>query len=170
MRKLLILAFVAPILFWLTIAHDSNETVTAYQDPDKNRQAEKQFINPKELSAPGSYTHVVTVNQGKLIFVSGQVALNKQGEVVGKGDLRAQATQVYENLKVALAAVGATFADVVKVNTYVVNYKPADAAIIREIRSKYNVPERLPASTLIGVQALAREDFLIEVEVIAAVR
>ncbi len=69
----------------------------------------------------------------------------------------------------ALAAVGATFADVVKVNTYVVNYKPSDAMIVREVRNKYNVPEKLPASTLIGVQALAREDFLIEVELIAAV-
>ena len=170
MRKLLILAFVAPTLFLLTIAHVSNETVTATQDPNKSRETEKQYVNPKDLSAPGSYTHVVTVNPGKMIFVSGQVALNKQGEVVGKGDLRAQATQVYENLKVALTAVGATFADVVKVNTYVVNYKPTDAAIIREIRSKYNVPEKLPASTLVGVQALAREDFLIEVEVIAAVK
>ena len=169
MRKVLLLTFVGLVFSFLTVLRDSNLRVIANQDPNKNKQAEKQYVNPKELSAPGTYTHVVTVNQGKLIFVSGQVALNKQGEIVGKGDLRVQATQVYENLKAALAAGGATFADVVKVNTYVVNYKPTDAAIIREVRGKYNVPEKLPASTLVGVQALAREDFLIEVEVIAAV-
>lgn len=145
------------------------KTVEAGQDQDKKNQTERQYINPSDLSAPGSYTHVVVSNQRKLIFVSGQVALNKQGEVVGKGDLRAQASQVFENLKIALAAAGATFGDVVKINTYVVNYKPTDAAIIREVRGKYFAKEKAPASTLVGVQALAREDFLIEVEIIAAV-
>jgi enamine deaminase RidA (YjgF/YER057c/UK114 family) len=140
----------------------------AGQDPDKKKQTERQYINPNDLSASGSYTHVVVANQRKLIFVSGQVALNKQGEVVGKGDLRAQATQVFENLKIALAAAGATFGDVVKMNTYVVNYRPTDAAMIREVRGKYFAKEKPPASTLVGVQALAREDFLIEVEIIAA--
>jgi hypothetical protein len=75
------------------------KTVDAGQDQDKKKQTERQSINPNDLSAPGSYTHVVVANQRKLIFVSGQVSLNKQGEVVGKGDLRAQATQVFENLK-----------------------------------------------------------------------
>jgi enamine deaminase RidA (YjgF/YER057c/UK114 family) len=97
------------------------------------------------------------------------VALNKQGEIVGKGDLRAQTIQVFENLKTALAAAGASFSDVVKMNTYVVNYKPTDAAVIREVRSKYTSKEKPPASTLVGIQALAREDFLIEVEVTAVV-
>jgi enamine deaminase RidA (YjgF/YER057c/UK114 family) len=169
MRKLLIPAFVVLILFFLTMTRNPEGRDNTNQDQNKKKQAEKQFVNPKDLNAPGSYTHVVTVNQGKMIFVSGQVALNKQGEVVGKGDLRAQATQVFENLKIALAAAGATFADVVKINTYVVNYKPTDVTIIREVRSKYISKEKPPASTLVGVQALAREDFLIEVEVIAAV-
>jgi enamine deaminase RidA (YjgF/YER057c/UK114 family) len=170
MKKVLLgfVLSVVSVLFFLTMLRGSEGSVSANQDPPRNK-AERQYVNPKDLSAPGTFTHVVTVHQGKMIYVSGQVALNKQGELVGKGDLRAQATQVYENLKVALAAVGATFADVVKVNTYVVNYKPSDVAIIREIRGKYNVPEKLPASTLVGIQALAREDFLIEVEVVAAV-
>jgi len=168
MKKHLSRIFVLLILI-LTLAHDHDSTVTAYQDQTTSKPAEKQFVNPKDLNAPTSYTHVVTVNQGKMIFVSGQVALNKQGDIVGKGDLRAQTTQVFENLKTALAAVGATFSDVVKVNTYVVNYKPTDVAIIRELRSKYLPKDKPPASTLVGVQSLAREDFLIEVEVIAAI-
>ncbi|MCI0336669.1 MAG: RidA family protein [Acidobacteria bacterium] len=169
MSKLPITASAILILFFSTRTGNSEKRVNVNQDETKKKQAEKQFVNPKDLSPPGSYTHVVTVNRGKMIFVSGQVALNKQGEIVGKGDLRVQATQVFENLKIALTAAGATFADVVKMNTYVVNYKPADVAIIREVRSKYLSKERPPASTLVGVPALAREDFLIEVEVIAAV-
>ncbi len=85
MKKLLILTFVTPALFLLAIIHDSNGRVIANQDPNKNKQAEKQFVNPKDLNAPGSYTHVVTAKPAKMIFVSGQVSLNKQGEVVGKG-------------------------------------------------------------------------------------
>jgi enamine deaminase RidA (YjgF/YER057c/UK114 family) len=135
----------------------------------QNKKPQAEFINPKDLHPPGSYTHVVSVNQGKLVFVSGQVALNKEGAIVGKGDLRVQATQVFENLKTALAAAGASFSDVIKMNTYVVNCKPTDVAAIREIRNKYIAKERPPASTLVGVQALAREDFLIEIEVVATV-
>ena len=69
---------------------------------------EKKFINPPELSAPRGYTHVVTATGGKMVFIAGQVAWDSKGEVVGKGDLRAQATQAYTNLKAALAAAGAT--------------------------------------------------------------
>lgn len=89
--------------------------------------------------------------------------------MVGKGDLRAQATQVLENVKNALAAAGATFADVVKQNTYIVNLKPEDLPIVREVRSQFFPAENPPASTLVGVTALAGPDFLIEVEVIAVV-
>jgi enamine deaminase RidA (YjgF/YER057c/UK114 family) len=138
------------------------------QEQNKTAETETEFLNPKDLSDPVTYTHIVTVNKGKTIFVSGQVSLNKQGEIVGIGDLRAQTTQVFENLKIALAAAGATFSDVVKMNTYVVNYKPADVTVIREVRSKYVSSEKPPASTLVGVQALVREEFLIEVEVVAA--
>jgi enamine deaminase RidA (YjgF/YER057c/UK114 family) len=131
---------------------------------------EKKFINPSTLAPPRGYTHVVTTAGGKTVFVAGQVAWDAKGEVVGKGDLRAQATQAYENLKAALAAAGATFADVVKMNTYVVNYKSADLPVIREVRSKFFPQENLPASTLVGVQALALEDLLIEVEAVAVVK
>ena len=170
MNKLLLPVSGLLLVLGLNIAGKSPGTTDLKQDQNTKRQTEKQFLNPKDLNVPGGFTHVVTATQGKMIFVSGQVALNKQGEVVGKGDLRAQATQVFENLKVALAAAaGATFSDVVKMNTYVVNYKPADVAVLREVRSKYVSKEKPPASTLVGVQSLVREEFLIEIEVIALI-
>lgn len=107
---------------------------------------------------------------GKTIYISGQVPVNAPGEIVGKDDLKKQVTQVYENLKIALKAAGATFDDVVKMNTYVVNYKPADIAIIREVRALYLSRENPPASTLVGVQALYHPDIMIEIEAIAVIK
>lgn len=156
-------------MFCLSIARNSAGTTDLSQDQNSKRQTEKQFLNPNDLHMTAGYSHVVTANQGKMIFVAGQVALNKQGDLVGKGDLRAQTIQVFENLKVALVAAGATFADVVKLNIYVPNYKPTDLPVIREVRSKYVSKEKPPAATLVGVQSLVREDFLIEIEVIAMV-
>ncbi len=129
-----------------------------------------QFLNPDGLSKPAGYTHVVVIQPGKLVYVSGQVALNATGDVVSKGDLRAQVTQVMENLKTALAAAGGTTDDVIKLNYYVVNLKQDQLPIIREVRSKYFSSEHPPASTLIGVTALAREEFMIEIEAVAAVK
>ena len=129
-----------------------------------------QFLNPSGLSKPTGYTHVVVAQPGKLIYISGQIALNGAGEVVGKGDLRAQITQVMENLKIALAAAGATPENIIKVNYYVVNLKPDQLPIIREVRNKYFSADHPPASTLVGVTALAREEFLIEIEAVAAVK
>jgi enamine deaminase RidA (YjgF/YER057c/UK114 family) len=131
---------------------------------------EKKFINPPTLATPRGYTHVVTATGGKMVFIAGQVAWDVKGEIVGKGDLRAQATQAYANLKAALAAAGATTADVVKMNTYVVNFKSADLPVIREVRSQFFSQENLPASTLVGVQALAMDGLLIEVEATAIVK
>jgi|SRR4030095_10716433 enamine deaminase RidA (YjgF/YER057c/UK114 family) len=168
MKNLPLPVFVVVLVFCLNLTRNSASSSDLNQDQNMKSQTEKQYLNPKDLNAPGGFTHVVTA-PGRMIFVAGQVALNKQGGLVGKGDLRAQATQVFENLKVALGAAGATFADVVKVNTYVVNYKPADVTVLREVRSKYISKEKPPASTLIGVQSLVREEFLIEIEVIAMI-
>ena len=131
---------------------------------------EKKFINPSTLATPRGYTHVVTATGGKMVFIAGQVAWDVKGEIVGKGDLRTQATQAYANLKAALAAAGATTADVVKLNTYVVNFKSTDLPVIREVRSQFFPQENLPASTLVGVQALAVEGLLIEIEAVAMVK
>jgi enamine deaminase RidA (YjgF/YER057c/UK114 family) len=129
----------------------------------------RERANPHGLASPQGYTHVVAVRGGKTAYIAGQVALDAKGQLVGKGDLKTQTRQAFENLKLALAATGATFQDVVKLTTYVVGYRPADAALIREVRSEYLGPVATPASTLVGVQALAREGFLVEVEAIAVV-
>jgi enamine deaminase RidA (YjgF/YER057c/UK114 family) len=129
-----------------------------------------QFLNPNALSQPAGYSHVVVTQPGKLVYISGQVALNATGEVVGKANLRVQTTQVMQNLKTALAAAGATPSDIIKVNYYVVNLKPDLLPIIREVRSKYFSAEHPPASTLAGVTALAREEFLIEIEAVAVAK
>jgi len=128
-----------------------------------------EHLNPPGLAKPTGYTHTVAVSGGKLVFVSGQVSLDREGNVVGKGDLKTQAQQVYDNLRTALAAAGAQPKDVVKTTTFVVNYRPDMLPALRDVRSAFYGADPPPASTLLGVQALAREDFLIEIEVVAAV-
>lgn len=127
--------------------------------------AQTKFINPDGLSKPTSYTHVVVA--GNTVYISGQVSSNEKGEVVGKGDLRAQTTRVFENLKTCLTAAGVTFSDIVKMNTYVVNLKAEDLPVIREVRKGFLLQENPPASTLVGVTALANPDYLIEIEAVA---
>jgi len=90
--------------------------------------------------------------------------------VVGKGDLKAQFNQAWENLRLALAGSGATFQDVVKVTTYVVNYKPSMRDDLRAARLRFMGDAKPPAATLVGVQSLASEDWLVEIEVTAVIR
>ena len=130
---------------------------------------QKQFLNPPALNPTNGFSHVVTVAGGKTIYVSGQVSVNERSEVVGKGDMRAQVEHVFENLKIALAAAGATFADVVKITYFVVDLKPEHVPHIREVRRKYLNLDNPPASTLVGVAALVVPDWLIEIELVAVV-
>ena len=106
-----------------------------------------------------------------MVFISGQVAFNVKGELVGAGDLKAQTTQAFENMKTVLAGSGATFADVVKLSYFVKNYDPAKIGVIRSVRDSY-LPKGQPppTSTRVGVQSLFREDVLIEIEAIAVVQ
>jgi enamine deaminase RidA (YjgF/YER057c/UK114 family) len=136
----------------------------------KGTTPQTRFLNPDGLNKPAGYTHVVVAEPRKLVYVSGQVAWDANGEIVGKGDLRVQVTKALENLKIALAAAGATMEDLIKVNYYVVNLRPDQVPIIREVRTKYFSAERPPASTLVGVTALAREDFMIEIEAVAVLK
>jgi enamine deaminase RidA (YjgF/YER057c/UK114 family) len=131
--------------------------------------AQTQFLKPEGITPGSGYSHVVVTSPGKLIFIAGQVARDRQGNLVGKGDLRAQAVQVFENLKTALASAGATFNDVVKINWYIRDFKPESLAALREVRSMYVNKDTPPASTLIGVAALAQDEYLIEVEAVAAI-
>jgi enamine deaminase RidA (YjgF/YER057c/UK114 family) len=116
---------------------------------------------------PGvGYTHVVT-GSGRLVAVSGQVAIDAQGSVVSPGDPRAQAKHVFENLRACLAAAGATFADVIKLTYFVTNiaYLPE----IRAVRDQFIDPAAPPASTAVQVVALVRPELLLEIEAWAVV-
>lgn len=145
------------------------QTVVEGVDPKRRSNMQTQFVNPRGLSPTIGWTHVVTATGGKTVHISGQVSVNERGEVVGKGDLKAQTQQAYENLKIALSAVGATFRDVIKMNTYVVGLKPEQVPILREVRSRYVSADKPPASTLVGVPALVGADWLIEIEAIAVI-
>lgn len=126
----------------------------------------KEFVNPKSVG----YSDATVVSGGKTIYISGQVPLNAAGAVVGKGDLKAQTIQVFENIQRILVQVGGSFGDVVKVNTYIVNCQPKDVAVFREVRKSYLSTSQPPASTLVGVTSLVDPDFLIEIEVVAVVQ
>jgi len=130
---------------------------------------EVPHANPPASASPPAYRQVVTAKPGTIVFVAGQVAQNDKGELVGKGNLKAQADQVWENVRRALAAGGATFKDVVKTTTYVVNYQPAMRDELRAARLRAMGPANPPAATLVGVQSLAQDDWLIEVEVTAVI-
>jgi len=132
---------------------------------------EKKYVNPKELgAAPKFYSHAVTLDgPGKRIFVSGQVAWGPDGKVVGVGNMRAQAEQVFKNLTNVLRAAGAGWDDVVKMNGYMVGVTPENLAAYREVRQGYLKAGKLPASTLVGVSALVQPELLLEIEVVAVV-
>jgi len=128
-----------------------------------------RYDNPAALYESRFFTHVVSAEGAeKLVYVSGQVSYDRDGIVMGKGDMREQCEQVFKSLTHGLKAAGASWKDVVKVNGYMVNLNPADVNVYREVRSRYFDRERMPASTLVGVQRLVHEDLLIEVEVVAA--
>lgn len=128
-----------------------------------------EFLNPPTLCPTYGWTHVVSTRGGKTIHISGQVSIDERGQVVGKGDMKAQTERAFENVRLALAAVGATFADVVKTNLYVVGLKPEHVPVIREVRSRYVSADHPPASTLVGISALVGPDWLIEIEAMAVV-
>lgn len=127
-----------------------------------------RYINPDAVGAPGAYTHVVEATGSRIVFISGQVARDKNGNVVGAGNLAAQAEQVFQNLQACLASAGATFADVTKMTTFIVGYQAArDREVVGAVREKYLPKDNPPASTLLGVQALALPDIMIEIEATA---
>jgi enamine deaminase RidA (YjgF/YER057c/UK114 family) len=127
-----------------------------------------RFTNPTALPPARGYSQVVVVPPGsRLVYVAGQVALDSTGRLVGLGDFKAQAGQVFENLRLALAAAGATFADVVKLNFYMVDATQLPA--LREVRDRYVNAAAPPASTLVEVRRLFRDDVLLEIDAVAVV-
>jgi enamine deaminase RidA (YjgF/YER057c/UK114 family) len=123
--------------------------------------AQVRFIN----RSPVGYSNVVEVRGGRTLYIAGQVAVDQKGTLVGPGDFRAQSKQVFENLKSRLAEAGASFKDVVKLNYYVTD--ATDVQALRDIRNNYVNTENPPASTLVVVKRLVREEYLLEIEAIA---
>ena len=119
-------------------------------------------IQPDGLSQAKGYTHVI--RSGKLAFVAGQASVDAAGNLVGEGDIEAQTGQVYENLRTALASVGADYRHIVKTTVFLT--RPEDLDGYRRARARH-MPHDLPTSTLLFVSALARPGFLVEVEAIA---
>jgi reactive intermediate/imine deaminase len=130
------------------------------------QDANVQHINPPSLAAPHGYSHVVTVEGGRTVYIAGQVPLDKNGKLVGAGDFAAQTRQTFENLKAALAASGADFSNVVEMTTYVTDMSQVDA--YRKVRNTY-MANPLPAASLVEVKALFRPDVMLEVSAIAVV-
>jgi reactive intermediate/imine deaminase len=128
--------------------------------------AERRFLSPDTLPAPFGYSHVVEVRAGRLVFVSGQVPLDTEGRLVGPGDFEAQTRQVFANLGAALKAADASWSDVVKVTYFVRDV--GNIVALRSIRDEYLDTEHPPASTLVEVSGLFRDDVLIEIEAVAA--
>ena len=127
-----------------------------------------ELINPEDLHTPQSYTHVIAATGSRLVFVAGQAADDVQGNLVGRGDLAAQAHQAFANVGRALAAGGATPEQVTRITIYVVDHRPEYLPVISEARIAV-FGDHKPTDALVGVQALAEPGYLIEVEAIAVV-
>jgi enamine deaminase RidA (YjgF/YER057c/UK114 family) len=127
-----------------------------------------ELINPDELPTPESYTQVIAATGSRMVFVAGQMAEDAQGNLVGPGDLAAQARQVFANVGRALAAAGAKPEQVTKITIYVVHHRPEYLPEISAARVAV-FGEHKPADALIGVEALAEPKYLIEVDAIAIV-
>ncbi len=124
---------------------------------------------PEGLFENPAFSQVVVAAGTRTIYTAGQVSIDADGKLVGAGDLAAQTAQVMRNVGLALAAAGASFADVVKITTYVVNYKPEHRAVVGKARTPFFAGGTPPASTLIGVAALALPEWLVEIEAVAVV-
>ena len=125
-----------------------------------------QLINPEDLPTPSTYTHVVVATGARMVFIAGQEPEDVHGNLVGPGDLAAQARQVYANLGRALTAAGARPEQVTKITIYVVHHRPEHLPVIERARQRL-FGDHKPADTVVGVETLAGPGYLIEVDAIA---
>jgi enamine deaminase RidA (YjgF/YER057c/UK114 family) len=123
-------------------------------------------VNPGDLATPETYSHVIVASGSRWVFVAGQVAEDRQGNLVGPGDLAVQARQAFENVGRALAAAGARPEQVAKITIFVVDYRNEALSVIEEARAAL-FGEHKPVDALIGVKTLAHPGGLIEIEAIA---
>jgi enamine deaminase RidA (YjgF/YER057c/UK114 family) len=127
-----------------------------------------RFSNPKTLAPPPGYSYVVeATGPNRLIYLAGQLGVDTENKFVGApGDFRAQCTQAFENMTLALKGAGARWSDVVKINNFLVDIE-RNMAAFRDVRDRYLNRRAPPASTTIGVPALARPGGLFEIEAVA---
>ena len=116
-----------------------------------------------------AFSQVVAASGRRTIYTAGQVSIDERGALVGGDDLAAQTAQAMRNVGLALSAAGASYADIVKITTYVVNYEPEYRSIIGKARAPFFANGTPPASTLVGVTALALPEWIVEIEAIAVV-
>jgi enamine deaminase RidA (YjgF/YER057c/UK114 family) len=127
------------------------------------------YPRPKGLLHNPGFSQVVVATGTRVIHTAGQVSIDEHGMLVGVGDFAAQTEQAMRNIGLALVAAGASYADIIKITTYVVDYKPELRAVIGKARAPFFANRPPPASTLVGVTALALPDWLVEIEAIAVV-
>ncbi|RYH19960.1 MAG: RidA family protein [Alcaligenaceae bacterium] len=130
----------------------------------------KEHLNPPDLpNWSSSFSQVVTVTAGavRTIYLSGQVSVDSKNRVVGEGDLSVQTGFALANLERALASVGAKAADVVRLGIYIKNYRREQSTVVTEALQRVFPQEKMPASTWLGVETLAIDELLIEIEATA---
>lgn len=128
-----------------------------------------KFINPTTVSKVNGYSHAVEIGLGKskMLIISGQVALDKDGKVVGGVNFEKQTDQVFTNIKSIIENSGGSMSDLVKVTVYLRNVSNINK--FREVRNRYITVNNPPASTLVEITHLARDEFLLEVEATAVI-
>jgi len=163
------IALLSALLDSAAFAQESKKATTKQAQKTQQNQPFRIF-NPDSMAKPTGYSHVAEVTGGKIVYIAGQVALDKSGNLVGKDDLRAQVQQIFENLKAAIEAVGGDFNSVVKLNYYCAeSVDPSQLPVVREIRDKYVNTANPPTSTFVFVKRLVRPDWLLEVEAVAVI-
>jgi enamine deaminase RidA (YjgF/YER057c/UK114 family) len=169
-HPLLAIVFMASVL----LSRSSGQTSSTSTQQSKTAPESRLFhlSNPETMAKPtAGYSQIAAVNDGKIVYIAGQVALDRSGNLVGKDDFRAQVQQVFENLKAAVEAAGGDFHSVIKLNYYCVgSVDSAQLPVIREIRDKYVNTANPPTSTFVFVQRLVRPEWLIEVDAVAVVK
>lgn len=140
--------------------------------PPAKEPAPFRIFNPETMAKPTvGYSQVAEVSDGKIVYIAGQVALDRAGNLVGRDDFRGQVQQVFENLKTAVEAAGGDFHSVIKLNYYCAESVDSSLVpVVREIRDKYVNTANPPVSTFVVVKRLVRPEWLIEVEAVAVVK
>ena len=172
MRVLFFLLLAVVLVFiWRTVV--AQQAVAANADRQLAPKPKQGFRlwNPGNMAKPtAGYSQVAEINDGKVVYIAGQVAVDRAGNLVGKDDFRAQVQQVFDNLKAAVEAAGGTFYNVVRLNYYCAqSVDPEQITVVRDIRDKYVNTANPPVSTFVVVNRLVRPEWLIEVDAVAVV-